>query len=77
MSNSLFELQQTMGYVFRDLGLLRTALTHSSFANENKCESNERMEFLGDSILNFLVAEKLFESRLHAGEMTVARACAV
>lgn len=77
MSNSLFELQQTMGYVFRDLGLLRTALTHSSFANENKCESNERMEFLGDSILNFLVAEKLFESRLDAGEMTVARAAAV
>ena len=52
--------------------LLELALTHSSFAYENSCEDNERLEFLGDSILGYLVAVHVFEthSALKEGEMT-------
>ena len=53
-------------------GLIELALTHSSFAYENNCEDNERLEFLGDSILGYLVAAHVFEthSALKEGEMT-------
>ena len=54
------QLQTALCYRFRDPALLRGALTHSSYANENKnlgLECNERLEFLGDSILGFVVAE--------------------
>lgn len=57
------ELENAIGYTFRDKSLLRNALTHSSFANENRgsdCPDNERLEFLGDSILGFVTAEHLF-----------------
>ena len=56
-------LQERIGYTFRDLSLLDEALTHSSYCNENKrqkIESNERLEFLGDSILSVITAEFLF-----------------
>lgn len=57
----LAPLEQALGHRFRDPELLQRALTHSSFANENEgVEDNERLEFLGDSVLNFLVSEKLF-----------------
>ena len=52
-------LEQALGYTFRDKSLLRNALTHSSYANEMYHESllsNERLEFLGDSILGMVVA---------------------
>lgn len=55
---SLDSLQLRLGYTFRDLSLLRQALTHRSFGRPN----NERLEFLGDSILNCVVASILFES---------------
>lgn len=56
------ELEQGLGYTFADKALLENALTHSSYANERRssCGSNERLEFLGDSILGFVVADYLF-----------------
>lgn len=59
----LTELERHLGYIFHDKKLLENALTHSSFANEkwkNSLASNERLEFLGDSILGFIVAESLY-----------------
>lgn len=52
--------------------LLELALTHSSYAYENNCESNERLEFLGDSVLGYLVATHVFNnhSDLNEGELT-------
>ena len=54
-------LQEKIGYTFRDIQLLRTALTHSSYANEShgKTVCNERLEFLGDSILGMVTADYL------------------
>ena len=54
------DLEEAIGYRFHNISLLQNALTHSSFANErwhNSLLSNERLEFLGDSILGMLVAE--------------------
>ncbi len=73
MNDSLTEFQKRIGYKFKNADILCTALTHSSYANEKECESNERMEFLGDSILNFLVSEKLYFKGLSEGEMTQLR----
>ena len=55
-------LQQRLGYTFRDLTLLENALTHSSYANERRghAASNERLEFLGDSVLGMVTADKLY-----------------
>lgn len=74
MNDSLKGFQKRIGYEFKNPSILETALTHSSYANEHDCESNERMEFLGDSILNFLVSEKLFFTGKSEGEMTQLRA---
>ena len=52
----MHELQTKLNYKFKDSALIQTALTHSSYANEHKCRSNERLEFLGDSILGMVVA---------------------
>lgn len=57
MSHSLHFLQDLLGYTFKDQKLITLALTHRSFASQN----NERLEFLGDSILNAIVSEVLFE----------------
>ena len=54
------KIQAAIGYKFKNDDLLKRAFTHSSYANENCEEDNERLEFLGDSILNFAVAEYLF-----------------
>lgn len=73
------DLETAIGYRFRNITLLQNALTHSSYANErwhNGLMSNERLEFLGDSILGMLVAEYLyrnFPDRLE-GELTRMRA---
>ncbi len=59
------ELEEAIGYRFHNISLLQNALAHSSYANErwhNGLLSNERLEFLGDSILGMLVAEYLFRS---------------
>ncbi|HSO74107.1 MAG TPA: ribonuclease III [Blastocatellia bacterium] len=60
----LSELEQTIGYSFRSRALLDRALTHRSFANERadeNCQHNEAMEFLGDSVLGFVVSAWLLE----------------
>jgi ribonuclease-3 len=49
------KLEKNLNYIFRDLSLLKTALTHRSVCHAN----NERLEYLGDSIVNFIIAEKL------------------
>jgi len=57
------ELQEILGYRFNNIAYLTRALTHSSYANEQKLlksQSNERMEFLGDSVLSVIVSEKIF-----------------
>lgn len=54
------EFEHKIGYTFKDKSLLETALTHSSYANENNIENNERFEFLGDSVLGLVVSRKLF-----------------
>ena len=75
----LSELEKGLGYTFRDRDLLVNALTHSSYANENRergIHDNERLEFLGDAILGFVVAEYLYR-RFPAkpeGELTRIRA---
>ncbi len=78
MSN-LKQLQIKIGYTFRNESLLRHALAHSSYANEHRREipgSNERLEFLGDSVLGLIAAEYLFEHfrRFPEGQLTKLRA---
>ena len=66
--------QKRIGYTFKNPRLLLTALTHSSFANEHQqCESNEKLEFLGDALLNFISAKRLFTHGENEGAMTVQR----
>ncbi len=72
-------LEQKLKYQFKDRTLLLTALSHSSYANENKGEgimSNERLEFLGDSVLGQVVASHLYLSypQMPEGQMTRLRA---
>ena len=73
------DLEAALGYKFRDITLLQNALTHSSYANErwhNSLLSNERLEFLGDSILGMVVAEYLYGNfpDRPEGELTRMRA---
>ena len=74
-------LEEKLGYTFQDPGLLENALTHSSCANESrgKLQSNERLEFLGDSFLGMVVAEHLYRNHpdLPEGELTRTRAALV
>ena len=72
-------LMQNIGYCFKNTDLLKTALTHSSYANENKTQSYERLEFLGDSILSFVVSTHLYASKenIPEGEMSKLRASIV
>ncbi|MBR4579487.1 MAG: ribonuclease III [Oscillospiraceae bacterium] len=71
-------LEERLGHHFRDRTLLETALTHSSYANESReaCLCNERLEFLGDSVLGVTVAEHLYRSYpdMPEGRMTRLRA---
>ena len=72
-------LEKNIGYKFKNTDLLRTALTHKSYANENNVKSYERLEFLGDSILEFVSSKILYENykNLSEGEMTKVRAYSV
>ena len=77
---SLRPLIENIGYEFSDLRLLKKALTHSSYANEERhqCESYERLEFLGDSVLGFITAQHLYEhDRGPEGELSKLRAAVV
>ena len=73
------DLENAIGYRFQNIQLLQNALTHSSYANErwhNSLLSNERLEFLGDSVLGMLVAEYLYRNfpNRPEGELTRMRA---
>ncbi|QFT21403.1 Ribonuclease 3 [Pseudomonas sp. THAF187a] len=69
MSPNLSRLERKLGYSFKDQGLMILALTHRSFAGRN----NERLEFLGDAILNFVAGEALFERFPQAREGQLSR----
>jgi ribonuclease-3 len=79
--NSFEQLEEKLGYSFTNSQLLTTALTHKTFAFEAQTplEYNERLEFLGDSILNFVIAEQLYQSNQYfsEGELTRRRAIGV
>ena len=78
----LHQLEQRLGYQFKDQQLLRAALYHSSYANEHRTmgiSSNERLEFLGDAVLGFVSADFLYRKHpdLPEGELTRIRAALV
>lgn len=67
-------IEKKLKYEFRDVALLKLAFTHSSYANESNVRSNENLEFLGDSILNFIIADYLYmRSSADEGTLTVLR----
>ena len=83
-TQSLSEFEKKIGYVFANKDLLRTALTHTSYTNELKAkgiaaQSNERLEFFGDSILSVITAEYLYGEfrQQDEGDLTRLRALAV
>ncbi len=75
----LSELQQTLGYTFRDSDLLELALTHPSYAMLHGCQDNQRLEFLGDAVLQIRTSDVLYHrfSNLHEGQMTRRRSALV
>lgn len=74
-------LEEKLGYKFKNRKLLENALTHSSYANEvrNGSTSNERLEFLGDSVLSIIVSDHIYKNfpKLPEGELTRMRASLV
>lgn len=82
MKNRLKELEQKIGYTFQDFSLLEQAMMHSSYTNEQhlpKYRCNERLEFLGDAVLELVSSEFLFResSTMPEGELTKTRASMV
>ena len=85
MSNLPIEgLERTIKYTFKDKNIILTALTHSSYANEQKarkavCQCNERLEFLGDSVLSLVVSEYIYDKYKDKpeGDLTKIRASVV
>lgn len=73
------DIEKSIGYTFKNRELLKKALTHTSYAYENGIESNEKLEFLGDSILEFISSKYLYGKypELREGEMTKVRATVV
>jgi ribonuclease-3 len=79
---ALKELEASLGYCFKDMGLLDNALTHRSFVNENSslpCKDNERLEFLGDAVLELTVSDMLMKKfpDYAEGELSKLRASVV
>ena len=84
MQDRLCELEKRIGYSFRDVEYLRLALTHSSYANETGASNhhllcNERLEFLGDSVLSLITSDFLYGRfpKLPEGDLTRIRAALV
>lgn len=80
--NQLKQFEEIIGYHFSNRSLLQNALTHSSFSHENKGKSipyNERLEFLGDSVLSLVVSRYLYENypKLPEGDLSKVRAAVV
>ena len=76
---NLESVEKSIGYTFQNKELLNKALTHTSYAYENKVDSNEKLEFLGDSILEFISSKYIYCNypKLKEGEMTKVRASVV
>ena len=70
------ELEEFFNLDFNDKELLKIALTHSSYENENGCESNERLEFIGDAVLDLLMGKFLYQKHkeYNEGDLTKQRA---
>jgi ribonuclease-3 len=81
MKKDFEPLEKKMGYSFKDKSLLKNALTHKTYAFEagSPLDYNERLEFLGDSILNFIIAEQLYKGNKYfsEGELTRRRSFGV
>lgn len=82
INDLLIQFEEVIGYKYNDIRLLRQALTHSSFANEkrlDKLANNERLEFLGDAVLELVTSEFLFKKngKMHEGDLTKLRASIV
>ena len=75
----LKEFEQTIGYSFKNIELLKNAWRHTSYANEHGVNSNEKLEFLGDAILEFVTSDYIYKNyfKLKEGEMTKVRASVV
>ncbi len=73
------DLENNLGYTFKNKKLLEEALTHTSYANEYRTNSNEKLEFLGDSILEFISSKYIYNNYpyLREGELTKLRATVV
>ena len=71
--------EETVGHSYKNPSLLETALTHSSYANEYRISNNERLEFLGDSVLSIIISEYLFKTAqdVNEGDLTKFRATLV
>ncbi|MDR0946286.1 MAG: ribonuclease III [Ruminococcus sp.] len=76
---TLTEFEEKIGYTFKNKKLLENALSHSSYANEKSTRSNERLEFLGDSVLSLIVSEELFKryKGITEGDLSKIRAALV
>ena len=75
---NLSEVEKIIGYKFKTKKLIQTALTHSSYSNEHRVESNERLEFLGDAVIEFIITEKLYkEFKGKEGDLSKVRAMVV
>ena len=78
--NDYSEIEKNLGYTFKDKSLISQALTHSSYANETKRprSCNERLEFLGDSVLSIIVSDYIYNNyEIAEGELTKLRASLV
>ena len=74
----MIELEKSIGYTFKNKDLLKVALTHSSYANEHQVECNERLEYLGDAVLDLCMSCYLYDNiQLNEGVLTKTRANAV
>lgn len=76
---TILEIEKKIGYEFKNKELLETALTHSSYSNEKKVPNNERLEFLGDSVLSVIISEHIFKrlQDVKEGELSKFRAILV
>lgn len=75
---NLAEVEKIIGYKFKNKKLLQTSLTHSSYSNEHRVESNERLEFLGDAVIEFIITETLYkEFKGKEGDLSKIRAMIV
>ena len=72
-------LERTIGHQFADIGLLDLAMTHPSYALQHKCQDNQRLEFLGDAVLEICVSRVIYHQypKLREGQLTRKRAALV